>query len=144
MSSLAYRHADELASRRRRRYARDDISTQLENLIYPGFLLATSAGWFVRIPCYLKAIGMRLDKLEDSPSRDQRLQRLVEPWWRTYLEYMDLGHTNASDRVEVQRFRWMIEEYRVSLFAQSLGTAVPVSEKRMARQWDAVMAPQTR
>ncbi len=125
-------------------YARVDIGTQLETLVYPGFILNTASEWFARIPCYLKAICMRLDKLEDSPSRDQRLQRQVEAWWRRYLEYMDSAQTSASDRDEVQIFRWMIEEYRVSLFAQSLGTVVPVSEKRMARQWDTVTAPPTR
>ncbi len=125
-------------------HARNDINTQLTHLIYPGFILNTSSEWFAQIPRYLKAISLRLDKLELSPARDEQLQRHVESWWAKYLECRDPAYGRVSNREAFERFRWMIEEYRVSLFAQTLGTRFPVSAKRMARQWETATAPQVR
>ncbi|MDT8321481.1 MAG: DUF3418 domain-containing protein, partial [Xanthomonadales bacterium] len=63
---------------------------------------------------------------------DAERQALVEPWWRRYLELLEIGRLYDAD---MDRFRWLLEEYRVSLFAQRLGTAGKVSAKRLASAW---------
>jgi ATP-dependent helicase HrpA len=111
--------------------AADDIRAQLGGLVHPGFL--TAAG-FRRLPAlvrYLRAIGRRLDKLPDNPGRDAQLMEIVH---RVEREYRDtLAALPAAERSgqQARDIRWMIEELRVSLFAQTIGTPVPVSERRI-------------
>ena len=109
-----------------------DIKTQIEMLVFPGFLLATPIRQLKEIPRYLKAIQLRLDKLDQSPGKD-RMQRLqIEPLAKRILE-MDRQELAASE--DLQSYRWQLEELRVSLFAQELGTRGKVSAKRLDRLW---------
>jgi ATP-dependent helicase HrpA len=110
----------------------DDLSSQLEDLLYPGFLLDLEPGRLEHYPRYLQAIGERLVQLEQNPLRDAERMAKVGPWWSRYREALGAGC--AYDEV-MDAFRWLLEEYRVSLFAQRLGTAVRVSEKRLADAW---------
>ena len=112
--------------------AQVDISTQLQDMIYPGFLADLESGRLEHYPRYLAAVEERLAALEQNPLRDSERQALVEPWWRRYLELLEIGRLYDAD---LDRFRWLVEEYRVSLFAQRLGTAEKVSEKRLASAW---------
>lgn len=111
----------------------DDLSSQLEDLLYPGFLIDLEPGRLEHYPRYLKAIEERLAQLEQNPLRDGKRMALAEPWWRRYRQALDQGcaYDGAMDV-----FRWLLEEYRVSLFAQRLGTADRVSEKRLAEAWE--------
>ena len=83
-----------------------------------------------RLPAYFQAIGHRLDKLISDPSRDRQWMAEVAPHWQRYLN-------NAQKRApaELETYRWMIEEFRISLFAQGLKTAYPISAKRLDKQW---------
>jgi len=110
----------------------DDLSSQLEDLVYPGFLIDLEPGRLEHYPRYLKAIDERLVQLDQNPARDSQRMALVEPWWRRYCNALESGcsYDDAMDE-----FRWLLEEYRVSLFAQRLGTAGRVSEKRLAEAW---------
>jgi ATP-dependent helicase HrpA len=110
-----------------------DVKEQLAALVYPGFVAATGWRRLPDLPRYLAAVERRLDKLADDPGRDrERMGRVhqVQQAYRTALDRLPPGTPVPDELVQV---RWMIEEFRVSLFAQALGTAYPVSEQRIAR-----------
>ena len=113
-----------------------DMRTQLTALVYAGF--ATSSGLH-RLPDvarYVDAIARRLDKLLDNPGRDRELQAGVEHVRGEYDALLaELPRGRRSDE-SVTQIRWMIEELRVSYFAQPLKTAYPVSEQRIVRALD--------
>ncbi|MPY99454.1 MAG: ATP-dependent RNA helicase HrpA [Actinophytocola sp.] len=116
-----------------------DVSAQLDELVYDGFVTATG---FHRLPDlvrYLTAIERRLEKLPRDLARDTQRMRTVLALTDEYREL--LADTPAEDeaaRARLTDIRWMLAELRVSLFAQTLGTAYPVSEKRVQRALDAV------
>ena len=110
-----------------------DLSTQLQDLVYPGFMAEIEPGRLKHYSRYLRAIEERLLQLDVDPVRDRQRMDKVSPWWQLYLDALDRGcpYDEALDS-----FRWLVEEYRVSLFAQKLGTAQKVSEKRLADAWN--------
>jgi ATP-dependent helicase HrpA len=112
-----------------------DIRSQLEDLVYPGFLSDLEADRLQHYPRYFRAIEERLRQLEQDPARDAQRLALVEPWWHRYLDALAGG---AAYDERMDEYRWLIEEYRVSLFAQRLGTKAKVSEKRLADAWNRV------
>ncbi|HET6593509.1 MAG TPA: DUF3418 domain-containing protein, partial [Xanthomonadales bacterium] len=111
-----------------------DLSSLLEDLIYPGFLSELETGRLQHYPRYLRAIAERLAQLEQNPLRDRQRQDEVQGWWRRYLEALAAGC--AYDEA-MNAYRWLLHEFRVSLFAQRLGTAEKVSPKRLAEAWRA-------
>ena len=110
-----------------------DINDQLAHLIYPGFVTATPAAWLAEIPRYLDAIERRLARLDQHPDKDRRQRVEIEPFWQRYKEQRP--RNGAAESTELIRYRWLVEELRVSLFAQELGTSLPVSAKRLEKQW---------
>jgi ATP-dependent helicase HrpA len=114
-----------------------DITTQLEDLVYEGFLGDIGSARLSHYTRYLKAVEVRLRNLRDDPGRDATRMLAVKPWWDRYLDWIADGN-DYDERVD--EYRWLIEEYRVSLFAQRLGTVVRVSEKRLADAWRNVAA----
>jgi ATP-dependent helicase HrpA len=113
-----------------------DIKAQLSGLVYPGFVSAT--GWR-RLPDlvrYLRAVERRLEKLPDSPNRDLSWMGQIEQVQKVYQDLLDGLPPGEQPGEALQQIRWMIEELRVSLFAQTLGTPYPVSEKRIYRAMD--------
>ncbi|MEA3292609.1 MAG: ATP-dependent RNA helicase HrpA, partial [Pseudomonadota bacterium] len=109
----------------------EDLEQQLAHLVYPGFVASTSVEWLRQLPRFLQGIALRLERWRHNPDADHRrrleLQRFVGRW---------LQHAEEADPGEaLQRYRWMVEEYRISLFAQELRTSIPVSPKRLERQW---------
>ncbi|MBE9376244.1 ATP-dependent RNA helicase HrpA [Saccharopolyspora sp. HNM0983] len=120
------------------REAFDDVREQLDALVYPGFVAGT--GWD-RLPDlvrYLRAVEQRLEKIRHHPQRDAEWMdqvHEVEDRYRDLLARVPDGQAPSSG---LQRIGWMIEEFRVSLFAQSVGTAHPVSAKRIHRSMDDV------
>ncbi len=115
-----------------------DIKEQLAHLICSGFVLSTPQAWLREMPRYLKAINRRLDKLKEGPARDRQLMSEIKPLWQACLERQEKHDRANIEDPELERYRWMIEELRVSLFAQELGTKVPVSVKRLKAQWKKV------
>ena len=109
-----------------------DINEQLDLLIYAGFIRNTPYQPLKAIPRYLKAIQYRLDKFDNNSQKTQEVSRYAIRFWK------DVEKKAKKDRVipEQDPFRWAIEELRVSLFAQQLKTAYPVSAKRMDKAWD--------
>ncbi len=108
-----------------------DIRTQLAGLIRPGFLTAAGPRRLPAIARYLRAVRYRLDKLAENPGRDaQQLEvvQRVRDAYRVALARLDPVARSAPSVLEI---RWQIEELRVSLFAQTIGTPLPVSERRV-------------
>jgi len=113
-----------------------DVTTQLERLLPKTFLQRTPWANLQHLPRYLKAVSVRLDKLRADPARDatrlKELQPLEQRVWRALAERKGVADTRLDD------VRWLLEELRVSLFAQELRTAQPVSVKRIEKalaQW---------
>jgi ATP-dependent helicase HrpA len=105
---------------------------QLDDLVYPGFLADLEPGRLLHYPRYLHGIEERLNQLEQDPNRDLQRQARIQPWWDRYTEALEDG---ALYDEQLDSFRWLLEEFRVSLFAQRLGTDGKVSEKRLAQAW---------
>ena len=114
--------------------AAKEIGEQLDYLLFPGFLEQVPTDRLRAYPRYLRAIEIRLDKLEQGNPDDARHAALVRPYWERVRDRIGEpgGETGAH---ELERYRWMVEEYRVSVFAQQLGTEGTVSPKRLDEQW---------
>ena len=114
-----------------------DINAQLAALLPKHFIINTSYERLQHYPRYLKAAGMRLDKLRADPTRDARQladwQALAKPFER---EWINQARSGVADPA-LDEFRWLLEELRVALFAQELRTPSPVSVKRLQKMWEA-------
>lgn len=121
------------------RPAVSDIRRQMAELTLPGFLTATPWDWLRQHPRYFRAMVMRLDRVA-SGSRDRDLDYSEElrVRWDAYVERRRDHEQRGIFDPQLVQYRWMLEEYRVSLFAQKLGTAIPVSATRLDRLWDAI------
>ncbi|MBA2963141.1 ATP-dependent RNA helicase HrpA [Ramlibacter sp. MAH-25] len=113
--------------------ATQDASQQLQKLVPKRFLVDTPWTALQHFPRYLKAITLRLDKLRADPARDAARLAEVRPEEQRYWRLVAERKGQVDDRM--QEFRWLLEELRVSLFAQELRTPQPVSVKRMAKVW---------
>ena len=111
-----------------------DIKEQLSLLIYPGFIIHTPRTWLEQLPRFLKGVEIRLQKLQQSLDVDQQRQRQLQPYWQELTRQRELDSSVFSTDPEWQLYRWMLEEMRISLFAQNLKTSVPVSIKRLDEQ----------
>ena len=112
----------------------NDIRDQVESLVYMGFLNDLSLDELRQYPRYLKAIVKRLHKLAGDAHKDRGLFLQVQPFWDDYKKLQK----QKGDTQELRALRWMLEEFRVSLFAQDLGTAYPVSAKRIVKMFKEV------
>lgn len=115
-------------------FAMSDIQSQLDKLVFKGFVEA--CGW-KRLPDmvrYLKAIDNRLDKLPVDPNRDRIHMHSINNVEKELSSQIAKVPRSAAVPESLLDARWMIEEYRVSCFAQVLGTAYPISEKRILNQ----------
>ncbi|WP_243725559.1 ATP-dependent RNA helicase HrpA [Actinomadura rubrisoli] len=109
------------------------IRGHLGTLIRPGFVTATGWQRLPDLPRYLRALQVRLDKLPENPGRDRMLAHQVEVLEQEYEQALHRLHPARRDDEAARQVRWMLEELRVSLFAQQLGTRFPVSDKRIRK-----------
>jgi len=120
------------------REAAEDIQAQLQRLVGKRFLAQTPWPMLQHLPRYLKGVVLRLDKLRTDPARDAarlaELRPLEQRWQRRVAELRGAGHARLDD------FRWLLEELRISLFAQELRTPQPVSVKRLEKAWAQIEA----
>jgi len=115
-----------------------DIEAQLKRLMGKNFLIDTPFERLQQYPRYFKAVVVRLDKLKANPARDAQLMVEYAPLWTNYeRRAIQLAKLGALDP-QVEQFRWLLEELRVGLFAQELRTPVPVSTKRLQKQWEGI------
>ncbi|AIS16884.1 ATP-dependent helicase HrpA [Pseudomonas rhizosphaerae] len=120
--------------------ALNDIKQQLSNLVYPGFVRDTPAAWLKEMPRLLKAVELRLEKLPSQVQKDRVWSGELSTLWSQYQARLNKHGQEGKRDPQLEAYRWLLEEYRVSLFAQQLGTKVPVSDKRLSKQWSAVEA----
>jgi ATP-dependent helicase HrpA len=112
---------------------RASASRHLDSLLAPGWVRRTPRPWWAQMPKYVRGVGRRLDKARGDVERDRRLQSQVTPYEIAYRR-LESAASLESDGTELERLRWMIEEFRLSLFAQDLRTLTPVSAKRLDEQ----------
>ncbi len=119
----------------------NDVQQQLTQLMPTDFLTTTTWCWLEHFSRYLQAIGQRLDKLlHGGQARDVQSMQQLRPFLDSCGERIESHRQRGVVDPQLEQFRWMIEELRVSLFAQQLGTSLSVSTKRLEKQW-AKVAP---
>ncbi|MFN3785793.1 MAG: ATP-dependent RNA helicase HrpA, partial [Thiothrix sp.] len=107
-----------------------DIHAQLGHLVYVGFLDRLDPEALRHFPRYLKGIQRRLQKLAANPSRDRALYLQLQPYWEQWQNQQAAQarqHADEASDTLLQEYHWLLEEFRISLFAQELGTARSVS-----------------
>ncbi len=121
--------------------ALNDVKSQLEQLVFPGFVARTGYAQLSQLPRYLAAIEKRLEKLPGNVQRDAQHMAAVQAIEDDYDDAVSALLPGRRAGAELTHVRWMIEELRVSLFAVELGTAYSVSEKRIRAALNKVLAP---
>lgn len=117
-------------------HAAEDLKTQFAELMVKDFLLAIPWKWLVHLPRYLAAMQTRLQKIaQGGGPKDRQLQTELAPMVDRYRQRRDAHTHRKVVDPELAEYRWWLEEYRVSLFAQALGTSIPISPKRLDQQW---------
>jgi len=116
----------------------DDVAAQLGRLCPKRFVLGTPWAQLAHLPRYLKGITMRLDKLRADPARDAARMSELRPIEQRYLRLV--ADRRGVHDARLDEFRWLIEELRISLFAQELRTPQPVSVKRLEKSWQQLNA----
>ncbi len=115
-----------------------DVNAQLARLLAESFLRDTPAEWLAQYPRYLKALQQRVAHVSGQSAKDEKYTQLLQALAQPLLETLEQRPDVLLLSSEAASYRWMLEELRVSLFAQNLGTRQAVSEKRLREQWAAV------
>jgi ATP-dependent helicase HrpA len=115
-----------------------DIQESTTRLLSKRFIEQTPYERLQHFPRYLKAAGLRLDKLRADPGRDARLAAEFAPLFAHWLREQATQAKSGSRDPQLEQFRWLLEELRVQLFAQELKTSVPVSVKRLSKMWQTI------
>ena len=113
-----------------------DLQHQLKNLIYQGFLCATPHERLKSFPRYLQACAVRYEKMSRDMANERRYVPLLTQWWQNYQDRLKKFEAQGIFDQDLEGFRWLIEEQRVSWYAQQLGTNETVSEKRLNKVWE--------
>ncbi|TCC47847.1 ATP-dependent RNA helicase HrpA [Kribbella capetownensis] len=113
--------------------ALSDVRGQLEGLVHPGFITETGASRLPDLVRYLRGMEQRLDKIGANAMRDRSGMAIVQTLDADYRARLNAVPTGKYPSPELLEVRWMLEELRISLFAQTLGTPYPVSEKRIRK-----------
>jgi len=115
-----------------------EIKDQVDRLLAPGWLARHPWERLQHLPRYLKAASLRLDKLRADPARDARLGAELAALEVPFRRELAARARYGAPEPALEQFGWLLEELRVSLFAQELKTPVPVSAKRLAKLWQTV------
>ena len=111
--------------------AAQDVRAQLEWLLHKRFIAETPYERLQHVPRYLKAIGLRIEKLRTNPARDAQCMAQMQPLSQAWQKLRQAQQGRYDPRVD--EFAWLLQELRVSLFAQELKTPVIVSVKRLGK-----------
>ncbi len=114
-----------------------DMQAQLQALVHKRFVTETDYAQLAHFPRYLKAINVRIEKLRGDPARDAKS---MAEWTGAASQFLRISKVQAGKNTDprMTEFRWMLEELRVSLFAQELRTPMPVSAKRLQKVWESM------
>ncbi len=111
------------------------MESELAGLLAPGFLVRAPWAQIPHLPRYLRAMKQRADRWRQDPGKDHRRAMQIAPWAKALAEVSKGFPRNAEHAQRLAELRWLTEEFRVSVFAQELGTAQPVSEKKLAQKF---------
>jgi ATP-dependent helicase HrpA len=114
----------------------NDVKQQLLDLFYKDCLTDLNLDKLQDYPRYLKAVKLRLEKFRRNLRQETLLSDQLQKYRQQYLARLEMNTKQGIYDTELENYRWLLEEYRVSLFAQQLGTRVTVSEKRLKQFWD--------
>ena len=112
-----------------------DVESQLGLLVYKNCFNQTPWDYLQHLPRYLKALRLRIEKQPANPDRDGKNAASVGALWQKWQEAIDKQQKSDKMDPKLLEFRWLIEELRVSLFAQELKTPFPISIKRLEKTW---------
>jgi ATP-dependent helicase HrpA len=132
----AWRHTDKLLAGRAQLDtlpALTDMKGQLARLVHRGFIGEAGSAQLRRYPTYLAALDRRRSQLDAQVARDRQLMDRIADLQEAYLHQVAALPEGRPPDANLRRVRWMLEEYRVSLWAQQLGTAYPVSDQRIRK-----------
>lgn len=115
-----------------------DIQNQINHLFPKHFLTRIDKQWLKHYTRYLNAIQKRLEKAGTSADRDRQHRLQLSDLWNAYQKRHDTLEKQHMVSEQLEHYRWMLEEYRVSLFAQELKTQFPISEKRLKTYWNEI------
>jgi len=115
-----------------------EVKAQAARLLAPGWLARTPWPRLQHFARYLKAASLRLDKLRADPARDARLAADISALQTAWSREVASRARHGAIPAELEQFGWLLEELRVSLYAQELKTPVPVSPKRLAKLWQSM------
>jgi ATP-dependent helicase HrpA len=123
-------------------YLTSDVASQLERLFGPKFVAESGFGRLKDYPRYLDAIELRLGKAPFMGPKDKVDSELLAGYWQKLDIFKNAPQTNGaeSNAAKFEELRWMLEEYRVSAFAQSLKTKMPVSPARIEKAFERLKA----
>ena len=116
------------------------LAEEVVALLPPRFMERIPFARLTHLPRYLKALLLRAERARLNPAKDQERARQLAPYRNALKALEEKSPRSAAARQQVEEFRWMIEEFKVSLFAQELGTAAPVSPKRLDQQLERIRA----
>jgi len=132
----AWRHTDKLLAGRAQLAtlpALTDMKGQLGRLVHRGFVAEAGVAQLRRYPTYLAALDQRRSQLDSQVARDRQLMDRIADLQEAYLHQVAALPAGRPPDAHLRQVRWMLEEYRVSLWAQQLGTAYPVSDQRIRK-----------
>ena len=115
-----------------------DIKAQMAGLVYRGFVTGNDFRRLGDTLRYLQAIEKRLEKMAIDPHRDRAQMLKVESVQQAWQQWLNKLPPNRREDDDVREIRWMIEELRVSFFAQQLGTPYPISDKRVLQAMEQI------
>jgi ATP-dependent helicase HrpA len=110
-----------------------DMRDQLARLVSPGFIGEAGPTQLRRYPTYLRALVQRRERLDEQVNRDRQLLAQIADVQELYLHQVAALPEGQPPGQELREVRWMLEEYRVSLWASQLGTPKPVSDQRIRK-----------
>ena len=112
-----------------------EIRVQVDQLVLSGFLSRERVERLAHLPRYLRAVLVRLERMPNGPQKDQSKAEQVVPLWNLWLEQHEKLRARGVPAEDLETFRWLIEELRVSLFAPEQKAAVTISPQKLAEMW---------
>jgi ATP-dependent helicase HrpA len=116
----------------------NDLRCQMEALDLAGFMAHWPVTRWQHYARYLQAVSMRLEKLPHNVLKDDRASAELQGLWQPWTALVQRTNERGGDVAALAEYRWLLEEYRISLFAQPMKTAEPVSVKRLEKLWQAL------
>ena len=117
-----------------------DIQQQMQHMIYPDFVQHTPSQWLPHMPRFIQAALLRLEKAGQQLAQDSANTKVLHQFWLQYEQQLEQCEKHNENTTQLIEFRWLLEELRVSLFAQSLKTSVPISMKRVEKHWSFILS----